>query len=383
MSSVFISHSSRDKPFVRKLATALLSDGFPVWLDSWKLELGDSLVDRIFEGIETSSIVLLVVSKDSNESGWVDREVSAALAKERSVGRRFLIPLKIDESQVPPKLEDRLYGDFSDGFSAPMAALTGILEKCGARAVIPPIGHELVSLTFTREIHADKASLARALERIRKRQGLIKLTAGQVVVNDDAEYEALVRKLHRRIDSIGSDRYFSANLESGLRQRLDEVQTAERILSEGIALMASNGRSSEAMYWFARLVRSQGIYQAWSAQAPGDPDLSGYGRSAGAAMLASQDAAASFFETSRVETVVAWKGGMWDSHTGFGMWIGKEEIKRIRNDDGVYVQPQRLIDVCSYASIDKYVYPQMILKHLKSGAGPVLWDLEEAWVGIK
>ena len=113
MSNVFISHSSLDKPFVRRLATALVSEGFPVWLASWKLELGDSLLDKIYDGIDDSSIVLLVTSKSAHDSGWVNRELNAALSKESAIGRKFVIPLKLDQSELPLKITDRLYADFS------------------------------------------------------------------------------------------------------------------------------------------------------------------------------------------------------------------------------------------------------------------------------
>jgi TIR domain len=47
MPGVFISHSSKDKEFVFKLAIDLLNLGFPVWLDAYELEVGSSLQDRI------------------------------------------------------------------------------------------------------------------------------------------------------------------------------------------------------------------------------------------------------------------------------------------------------------------------------------------------
>src|SRR4051794_37626109 len=97
MSNVFISHSSHDKPFVRRLAVALLAEGIPVWLDNWKIALTDSLTDKIYDGIDESSIVVIVVSKNSIESGWVNRELNAALAKEDQVGRKFVIPIKLDD----------------------------------------------------------------------------------------------------------------------------------------------------------------------------------------------------------------------------------------------------------------------------------------------
>ena len=203
MSNVFISHSSHDKPFVRRLATALVSEGFPVWLDSWKLELGDSLLDKIYDGIDASSIVLLVTSRASHESGWVNRELNAALTKENAAGRKFVIPLKIDESELPLKVADRLYGDFSASFSEPLSVLVDILEKSGGRLVSPKSDRELVAISFSREVHLNTAGLSSTMKHIRDRQGACSVSALQVVVNDDPEYVSLLKRLQVRVPGYG------------------------------------------------------------------------------------------------------------------------------------------------------------------------------------
>src|ERR1700742_5379724 len=104
MSNVFISHSSLDKPLVRRLALGLIAEGIPVWLDSWSLEIGDSLLDKIYDGIDDSSIVVLVMSQSAVNSGWVNRELNAALSKEETAGRKFLIPIKTDDCEIPLKV---------------------------------------------------------------------------------------------------------------------------------------------------------------------------------------------------------------------------------------------------------------------------------------
>ena len=43
LGKVFISHSSLDKPFVRRLTRRLEKEGFRVWLDERELVAGDSL----------------------------------------------------------------------------------------------------------------------------------------------------------------------------------------------------------------------------------------------------------------------------------------------------------------------------------------------------
>ena len=51
MSSVFLSHNSADKPFVRKLALDLEKAGVRCWLDEAEIKVGDSLLDKIRDGI--------------------------------------------------------------------------------------------------------------------------------------------------------------------------------------------------------------------------------------------------------------------------------------------------------------------------------------------
>ncbi|PEU28639.1 hypothetical protein CN532_11480 [Bacillus wiedmannii] len=52
MPSVFLSHSSKDKFFVRKLAERLIHSGVEVWIDEAEIKIGDSLIEKISQGIK-------------------------------------------------------------------------------------------------------------------------------------------------------------------------------------------------------------------------------------------------------------------------------------------------------------------------------------------
>lgn len=71
MSTVFITHSHQDKPFVRKLASDLLANGIQVWVDEAEIKVGDSLIQKISNAITESDFVIAVLSKSSVESHWV------------------------------------------------------------------------------------------------------------------------------------------------------------------------------------------------------------------------------------------------------------------------------------------------------------------------
>jgi hypothetical protein len=379
MSNVFISHSSHDKPFVKRLASALLSEGFPVWLDSWKLELGDSLLDRVFEGIESSSMVLLVVSRHAIDSGWVNREMNAALSKEDQAGRKFLIPIKIDDCQLPDKVADRLYADFSASFSAPLGRLVGILESRGCRDFPVSPEREQLSLSFTREVNLDIESFQAGIRHIKRRQGHLRLSPSQIVVNEDKEEEVLLDRLHSRIDNIATDKHYSPKLESQLRGTIRRLSGIDRALAEGISLFLVNYLDMDAIYWFARILKAQRAYLLSHVQIPGS-DVLEYGMEWRSAGLVSDGDAASFFAVEKVDPVDFWRKENAERNPYFHVWLDRKEAKSLEQHIGA---PGDFGEISRRAK-DKFIYPQMVLQHIEDGEvrGPIIWDLRDALIGL-
>jgi hypothetical protein len=110
--SVFLSHSSRDKTFVSRLANDLKARGVPVWFDQWELKVGDSLTEKIEKGISQSGWLVVVLSKSSVDSDWVQKELRAAQARELRDKNVFVLPIVIDDCQIPLFLLDKLHADF-------------------------------------------------------------------------------------------------------------------------------------------------------------------------------------------------------------------------------------------------------------------------------
>ena len=112
-SKVFLSHSSKDKVFVENLAKKLKSDGFSVWYDDWDIRVGDSIVQRINEGISTSDFLIVVLSRNSVNSKWVQEELNAATIKNMNSKGAFVLPVLLEECEIPPLLTDKKYANFS------------------------------------------------------------------------------------------------------------------------------------------------------------------------------------------------------------------------------------------------------------------------------
>ena len=60
--TVFISHRGQETALAGKLATEIQQAGFQVWFDEWDIHIGDSIVERINNGLENAWYLILCYS---------------------------------------------------------------------------------------------------------------------------------------------------------------------------------------------------------------------------------------------------------------------------------------------------------------------------------
>jgi len=111
MQKIFLSHNSKDKPFVRQLAADLRTFGFESWIDEAEIAYGQSLIQTIVTSIEAVSLVIVVISKNSVDSEWVKKELDMSLLLEIEERKNFVIPLIIDDIKIPLSLRTKRYID--------------------------------------------------------------------------------------------------------------------------------------------------------------------------------------------------------------------------------------------------------------------------------
>lgn len=114
MKSVFLSHSSKDKQFARRLGNDLRRYGVKVWIDEAEINIGDSLIEKISEGLEVSDYLIAIWSKNSINSEWVKREIDIALNKEIKNKKVVVLPCLLDDSELAPFLKGKMHADFRD-----------------------------------------------------------------------------------------------------------------------------------------------------------------------------------------------------------------------------------------------------------------------------
>ncbi len=62
---VFLGYSHADKAIANRLAAELARHNTHVWVDTWELNVGDSIINRIQEAINESSALPVVLSPPS------------------------------------------------------------------------------------------------------------------------------------------------------------------------------------------------------------------------------------------------------------------------------------------------------------------------------
>lgn len=132
--SVFICHSSADKPFVRRLADALRRKGMTVWIDEAEIKVGDSLIKKIEEGIVRSEYLAVVLSPESVKSEWVRKELETAMIEEIRGKRVTVLPILLKKCGIPGFLSGKKYADFS-GKGSFQTGLDELLEVIFPKAV--------------------------------------------------------------------------------------------------------------------------------------------------------------------------------------------------------------------------------------------------------
>jgi len=137
--STFISHSGKDKQFAQRLAGALRERGIEIWTDEFSLKVGDNILEKIQAGLHSSDSIIPLLSKNYVASKRAMRELSFVSTKAVTEKSIRIIPVLLEDCDVPVFLRDRLYADFRHEFDRPFEMLlASLLEERASEEVETP-----------------------------------------------------------------------------------------------------------------------------------------------------------------------------------------------------------------------------------------------------
>ena len=123
MANVFISHRGADAAEAEKLASEVRRRGHEVWLDTWNIHIGDSIIERINEGLSDSSYFVLCYSGSGILAPWMSREWMAALALQLNAQGIRVLPVLLTGGGPPAILADIKFADLVTDWQGGVNAL--------------------------------------------------------------------------------------------------------------------------------------------------------------------------------------------------------------------------------------------------------------------
>lgn len=128
MTSVFLSYSHRDREVAARLASDLTNKAIRVWLDEWEILVGDSITQRVQQGLSQVDFVTLLLTAHSVGSGWVEKEWQSQIGLEAEKKQIRILPVKADSCEIPLLLRDKRYADISTDYDKGLSDLIRAIQ---------------------------------------------------------------------------------------------------------------------------------------------------------------------------------------------------------------------------------------------------------------
>lgn len=128
--SIFLSHTHSDKPLVEPVAVKLaeIFGQDQVFYDSWSIQPGDGIIEKMNKGLEVPDFVFFFVSANSLNSGMVKLEWQNALYA-ASKGKTRIVPVRVDGTEMPSVLRQTLYVDMHTiGLEAAVSQIVSVAQ---------------------------------------------------------------------------------------------------------------------------------------------------------------------------------------------------------------------------------------------------------------
>lgn len=138
----FICHASEDKEdFVRPLAELLRQQDINVWYDEFSLTIGDSLREKIDEGLSKSRFGIVILSPSFFSKPWAKRELAGLTAREIFENNDLILPVwhQVGLKEIlkySPPLGDKKAASSSDGINSVLRELTKRIRPVESPLVI-------------------------------------------------------------------------------------------------------------------------------------------------------------------------------------------------------------------------------------------------------
>jgi len=247
---VFICHASEDKgDFVEPLANALTEAGIKVWYDRFELKLGDSLREKIDEGLSNSRYGIVVLSSHFFKKKWPKTELDALVSRQNEDGKKVILPIwhriGIEEvKKFSPILASKLAAQSSDSLESIVTQIENVLNENStpqkpAKVIYTPVGGiSWPPPDSTRDEIAPLLTIEKELKAYKQRFEESNL---------ETAFDILMEGEDLLTEVIGQERYYSlhrmyayivkALAQAGIAEQSGDIEKAEQDRKEALMFL--------------------------------------------------------------------------------------------------------------------------------------------------
>jgi len=113
---IFLSYAYEDREKILEISRDLSKAGFQPWMDVQNLQPGQVWDIEIRKALQASDFIIIFLSKNSiRKEGYLQKEIKSALelADRKPENTIFIIPVRLDDVEIPVYLQHIQYLDLS------------------------------------------------------------------------------------------------------------------------------------------------------------------------------------------------------------------------------------------------------------------------------
>jgi hypothetical protein len=249
----------------------------------------------------------------------------------RSAWQKIVLPVKIEECELPAAIADRLYADFTQSYLSSLDRLENLLRRNGANEDSVPLSRRLLPLRFSHHLYLEQVELQLCFERICMQciETGSRLEDRQVVVTEDPILRKLRDDVALFVDNFAYSQSYTPERENSLRELYRRVRQFEAALPTGILAIANGliemrewAFFAMAAHWYARYVRNELLFYLTlihSMQGTDNAAITSVRERLIASPFGSRQSAAAFFGVPDVQSYDIFRT---EGNTYIRAWVG-------------------------------------------------------------
>jgi hypothetical protein len=160
---VFLSYAFENSDLARKVAVALQANGIDTWWAEWCISSGDSLRQKIDEGLGDCTHFVVLLTPESIDKPWVKQEMDAGLVRKLREKAKF-IPLRhgLEASRLPPLIS----GTLSPEVDGEASNIRQLIDDIHGVTRKPPLGPAPTHVAAAAETVTGYSAAATAVAKV-------------------------------------------------------------------------------------------------------------------------------------------------------------------------------------------------------------------------